>query len=101
MSRENQERTSRRSFLRGLGAATLGALAWTTLRRRSPDGINRTPRSRCERCRVLSACSRPDALQARDALGIETDAARPARIDDAERLCLGDDAIDPSSDAGS
>jgi len=99
MGSEEKMKTSRRSFLRTVGLGALGALAWATLfRRKTPGEPNKTPPSRCERCRVLSACSRPDALQVRDALDIEPDLKRPDRIDGAERLCLGGVPKPPSSD---
>ncbi len=102
MSSEERTKTSRRSFLRTVGLGALGALAWTTLFRRGTlGGPNKTPRSRCGQCRVLSACSRPDALQVRDALDIQPDVKRALSIDDAERLCLGNVTKNPSSDTGS
>lgn len=95
-------KTSRGSFLRGAGLAALGALGWATLfRSRTPGEPNKTPPSRCERCRVLSMCSRPDALQVRDALGMEPDRNRPDRIDGTERLCLGSAPKRLPSDTGS
>ena len=94
MAGEKKNETSRRSFLRtvgrGVGLAALGGLAWATgFRRGNPDAPAKSLRSRCGRCSVLSVCSRPDALQVRDALSVEPDINKLGHIRDAERLCEG------------
>ncbi len=94
MAGERKSETSRRSFLRtvgrGVGVAALGGLAWAVGFRTGNRGARvKSTRSRCGRCVALSLCSRPDALQVRDVLGLEPNLGRIGRINGAERLCEG------------
>ena len=105
MDGEAREKMSRRIFLRiagrSAGLAALGGLAWAAgFRSGSPGAQEKLPRSRCGRCRVLSVCSRPDALQVRDVLGLEPDLKKLGRIGAAERLCEGSTENRASSTIG-
>ena len=102
MTSEESGKTPRRRFLRaaarGVGLAALSRLAWATASGSGDPGVQeKSTRSRCGRCPVLPMCGRPDALEARDSLGLKQDLQKLGRVSGAERLCEGTSEKPPSS----
>jgi hypothetical protein len=92
------EGNTRREFLRAAvrtaGLLGLGGLVWSAASRFGGSaGGTRTSKLPCERCPALTACTRADSLQARDALGGRARPTAPANAARLRRLC--DDNVPP------
>jgi hypothetical protein len=74
-------KVTRRDVLRAAGLMGLGGLVWSVAARPAAATDRLPP---CEQCPALSACTLPESLRARDALGLHGVSADTARL---ARLC--------------